>query len=75
MDKVKLVLNKDEATIVEGDDSFVARLIAGTQGVVRIKHPLMRREIHKVKDSNGKVLKDDKHPENIGKIEKPKKVK
>jgi len=75
MDKVRLRLNKDEATIVEGEDSFVGQLIAGTKGKVKINHPLMRREIHKLKDSKGKVLKDDKHPENIGKIEKKKKEK
>lgn len=70
MDKVRLRLNKDELTIVEGDESFIGKLIAGTQGKVKIKNPLMRREIHKVKDHTGKVLKDDAHPENIGKVEK-----
>lgn len=70
MDKVRLTLNKDEMTITEGDESFIGQIIAGVQGKVKIKTPFVRREIHKVKDSKGKVLKDDKKPEKVGKKKK-----
>ena len=70
-DKVKLKVAGDEATIEEGDTTFLGKVIAGTRGAIKVRG----REIHKVKDSHGKVLKDDRHPENIGKVEKPKKAK
>jgi len=73
MDKLKLTLNKDEVTIKEGSNDFISQLMGGCRGTIRIKNPLFRREIHKVKDAKGKVLKDDNHPENVGKIEKKKK--
>lgn len=57
----------DEVTV---DDSLLGKLMAGTKGHIRIKTPFGVREIYKVKDSKGKVLKDDKHPENVGKKEK-----
>ena len=72
-DKVKLKVDKDELTIEEGENTFLGKLIAGSQRNIKINNPLIRREIHKVKDSKGKVLKDDKHPENVGKIEKKEK--
>ena len=59
---------KDEITI-SGDDSFISKLIAATKGKIRIKTQFGEREINKVKDSKGKVLKDTKHPEKVGKIE------
>lgn len=59
-------VSKDEVTV---DDSLLGKLMAGCKGHIRIKTPLGVREIHKVKDKKGKVLKDDKHPENVGKKE------
>ena len=73
MDKIKLVIDKDELTIDEEDTNLANQLLRGVRGKVRINTPFVRREITKIKDSKGKVLKDDKHPENIGKVEKPKK--
>ena len=63
-------VEKDEVTV---DDSLLGKLMAGTKGRIKIKSPFGVREIHKVKDNKGKVLKDDKHPENVGKVEKKKK--
>lgn len=63
----KVRVEKDEVTV---DDSLVGKLMAGTKGRIRIHTPFGDREIHKVKNSKGKVLKDDKHPENVGKVEK-----
>ena len=60
---------KDEITI-SGDDSFVGKLIAGAKGNVKIKTPFGERTINKIKDSKGKVLRDTKHPEKVGKIER-----
>ena len=60
---------KDEMTM-SGDDSFMSKLIAGAKGNVKIKTPFGERTINKIKDSKGKVLKDTKHPEKVGKIEK-----
>jgi len=59
-DKLKLKLNKDELDIEEGEDSFLGKMLAGAKGKVKIKTPFGEREIHKIKDSKGKVLKDDK---------------
>lgn len=59
----------DEATI-GGDGSFVEKMIAGTKGKIMIKTPFGERVINKIKDSKGKVLKDAKHPERVGKIER-----
>lgn len=64
-DKVRV--EKDEVT-VEG--SLLGKLMAGTKGKIKIKTPFGERVIYKVKDKKGKVLKDDKHPENVGKVEK-----
>ncbi len=63
-------VSKDEVTV---DDSLLGKLMAGTKGHIRIKTPFGEREIHKVKDKKGKVLKDDKHPENVGRVEKKEK--
>lgn len=60
-------VSKDEVTV---DDSLAGKLMGGTKGHIRIISPFGVREIHKVKDQKGKVLKDDKHPENVGKKEK-----
>lgn len=62
-------VSKDEVTV---DDSLLGKLMAGTKGRIKIKTPFGVREIHKVKDNKGRVLKDDKHPENVGKVEKEK---
>ena len=66
-DKAKVNVKGDEVTV---DDSLLGKLMAGTKGHIKIKTPFGVREIHKVKDLKGKVLKDDKHPENVGKKEK-----
>ena len=68
MDKLKLKIEKDEVTIEEGEDSFLGKLIEGTQGTIRLNTPRGMREIHKVKDKRGRVFKDDK-----GDFRKPKK--
>ena len=64
--KAKVNVKGDEVTV---DDSLLGKLMAGTKGHIRIKTPFGVREIHKVKDSKGKVLKDEKHPEKVGKVE------
>ena len=61
-DKLKLKVDKDEVTIEEGEDSLLGKLLAGAKGKVKINTPFGKREIHKVKNSKGKVLKDDKKP-------------
>ena len=48
MDKLKLKVKKNEA-ILEGGDSFLEKLIAGTKGKVRIKTPFGQREVKIVK--------------------------
>ena len=58
----------DEA-IIEGEGSFAEKVIAAAKGKIRIKTQFGEREINKIKDSKGKVLKDTKHPEKVGKIE------
>ena len=68
---MKLKVDKDEITIEEGEDSFMGKMIAGAQKRIVIKTPFGEREIHKVKDIKGRVFKDDKKPENVGKVEKP----
>ena len=59
MDKIKLHIDKDEVTIEEGEDSFLGKLIEGAKGKITIKTPLGKREIHKVKDTKGRVFKDE----------------
>ena len=71
-DKLKLKVSKDELTIEEGENTLLGKAIAGCQGTVRLNTGRVHREIHKVKNKEGKVLKDDKHPENIGRVEKKK---
>ena len=66
-DKAKVNVRGDEVTV---DDSLLGKLMAGTKGHIKIKTPFGVREIHKVKDLKGKVLKDDLHPEKVGKKEK-----
>jgi len=53
--KNALTISKSEATVDE--DSFLGKLIAGTQGKVTIKTPYGRREIKTVKDKKGKKIK------------------
>ena len=62
-------VEKDTVTV---DDSLLGKLMAGTRGKIKIKTPFGERIIYKVKDKKGKILKDDKHPENVGKVEKKK---
>jgi len=69
-DKAKVIVEKDEVTV---DDSLLGKLMAGAKGRIKITTPFGVREIHKVKDKKGKILRDDKHPENVGKVEKKKK--
>lgn len=44
----KLKVEKNELFIEEGDDSLVAKLIAGCKGKINIKTPLIKRTITKV---------------------------
>ena len=64
----KLSVVNDELTIEEEDNSIATALIKGAKGKLTIRG----REINKVKDSKGKVLKDTKNPKNVGKVEKKK---
>lgn len=66
---MKLRIEKDELTIEEEDNTLVSKLFKGVKANVTIRG----RQINKIKDSTGKVLKDNLHPENIGKVEKIKK--
>lgn len=66
MPNVRVIGN--EATIT-GDGDFIEKLIKGAKGKIKVKTPFGEREITRVKDARGKVLKDTKHPEKVGKIE------
>ncbi len=72
-DKVRLKVDKDELTIEEGDTTFLGKMFKGAKGKINLGRRSGNREIHKIKDSKGKVYRDDKHPQNVGKVEKPKK--
>lgn len=48
-DKVRLNVKKNEA-VIEGGDSFLGKLIAGTNGKVKINTPFGKREVRIVKD-------------------------
>jgi len=69
-ERANIRIEKDEVTV---DDSTLGRLMAGCKGKIKIKTPFGERVISKVKNKKGKVFKDDNHPENVGKVEKPKK--
>ena len=58
-DKLKLKISKDELTIEEGENTLLGKAIAGCQGTIKINTARVHREIHKVKNKEGKVLKDD----------------
>ena len=62
MDKVRIKIDKDEATIEEGEDSFMGKLIAGCTGEFRINTPRGQRKIKKVKNSKGEEIKRPKKP-------------
>lgn len=49
-EKVKIKLDKKKATVEEGRDTFIGKLLLGSKKKIRIKHPLFRREV-KVKTS------------------------
>ena len=59
-DKLRLKVSKDEVTIEEGENTFLGKLMEGCKKHITISTPFGKREIHKVKDSKGKVFKDDK---------------
>jgi len=58
----------ETVTVDEEDNSLVTALVKGAKNKLTIRG----RRIHKIKNSKGKVLRDDKHPENVGKTEKGK---
>ena len=59
-DKLRLKVSQDEVTIEEGENTFLGKLMEGTKGKLTIRTPFGKREIHKVKDTKGRVFKDDK---------------
>jgi len=59
----------DEITI-SGESDFLSKLIAGAKKNIKVKTPFGERTINKVKNAQGRVLRDNKHPEKVGKIER-----
>ena len=55
--KIKLKIEGDKATIGKGSSSLLNKLIAGSQGKIKIKTPFGEQEIHEVKDQKGRVIK------------------
>lgn len=57
----KYKVEGDTLTVEEGENDLVTQMIAGCQGTVIIKNPLIKggkREIKKIKDKNGNIIKD-----------------
>lgn len=44
-DKVKLKINKGKATIEEGGDTILGRLLAGHKGKIKVDTPLYKGEM------------------------------
>lgn len=44
----KIKVEKNELFIEEGDDSLIAKLIAGCSGKISINSPLIKRKINKI---------------------------
>ena len=59
-EKLRLKVNKDEVTILEGENSTLGKLIAGAKGNVTIKTPFGIRVIKSFKNSKGEKLKKPK---------------
>lgn len=59
---VKLrIENNDELVIEEGDGDLIAEMIKGCEGKLTIRNPRIKGgkiEVKKIKDKDGKVLKD-----------------
>ena len=53
---MKLKITGDELTIEEDDNSLVSAMVKGAKGKLTVRG----REINKVKDKDGKVLRDKK---------------
>ena len=59
-DKLKLKIEKNTATIVEGADTMLGKLVAGCQGTIKLGARHGNREITTIKRADGKIIKRSK---------------
>ena len=53
----KLKIEKNTATIEEGEDSLLGKLIAGCTGKIRINTPFGSRAIKTIKRASGAIIR------------------
>ncbi|KKM81960.1 hypothetical protein LCGC14_1324540 [marine sediment metagenome] len=57
---LKLKFKEDTVTILEGEDTTEGKMLTGVKGSIRLKTPFGDREINRVKNKKGKILKNNR---------------